>query len=544
VNQTRIVIFILSIAMVLVADIGPSVFLVHNPRVIADQNVDWWPMLQHDLAHSGYSSSTAPHTNRTRWTYETGTAGVMSSAAVEDGKVYVGSYDKRVYALNATTGSQVWNYTTGGGVTSSPAISEGTVYVGSDDGNVYALNATNGARIWNYTTGGGESSPAVAGGRVYVGSWDNQTYCLDTSTGTLVWNYTTGSYVFSSPAVVNGTVYIGSQDHNVYALDAANGALRWSYTTSSWVYSSPAVVGGVVYIGSADQNVYALNATNGVRIWNYTIDDSIMCSPAFADGVIFVDSRCDTYALNATTGVPIWIFTTHATLYSSIAVADGVAFFGGGEGKLYALNASTGALIWSYQTGDQFRSTPAVADGSVYVGSDKVYAFGPAHDVAVTDVACSKTVVGQGYGLDITVITADLGSYPETFNVTVYANTSAIFSQIVTLSSGNSTDITFTWKATGLVYGNYTIIACALPVLSEANITNNNFKYGLVSVTIPGDVDGNGKVDSNDSMLLTNAFDSRPTSSNWNPNADINGDGVSNILDAIILANHFNQHYP
>jgi hypothetical protein len=38
-------------------------------------------------------------------------------------------------------------------------------------------------------------------------------------------------------------------------------------------------------------------------------------------------------------------------------------------------------------------------------------------------------------------------------------------------------------------------------------------------------------------------FDSTPQSSKWNPNADINGDNFD-IYDAIILVDHFNQHYP
>jgi len=43
---------------------------------------------------------------------------------------------------------------------------------------------------------------------------------------------------------------------------------------------------------------------------------------------------------------------------------------------------------------------------------------------------------------------------------------------------------------------------------------------------------------------LANAYNSKPGSSNWNPNADINGDNAVDIYDAIILANHYNQHYP
>ena len=92
-----------------------------------------------------------------------------------NGIVYVGSFDDKVYALNASTGATVWTATTGGQVFSSPAVANGIVYVGSDDGNVYTLSATTGARIWTATPiGAMESSPAVANGIVYVGSDDGK----------------------------------------------------------------------------------------------------------------------------------------------------------------------------------------------------------------------------------------------------------------------------------------------------------------------------------------------------------------------------------
>ncbi len=65
-------------------------------------------------------------------------------AAVADGKVYVGSYDDNVYALNALTGALIWSFKTGDSVVSSPAVENGVVYVGSEDHKIYALNASDG----------------------------------------------------------------------------------------------------------------------------------------------------------------------------------------------------------------------------------------------------------------------------------------------------------------------------------------------------------------------------------------------------------------
>ena len=115
------------------------------------------------------------------------------------------NYNNRYYpvTVNMVNFSLLWNYTTENFVVSSPAVSNGIVYIGSHDNKTYALNATNGSLIWNYTTGNiVGSSPAVSNGIVYIGSDDNQIYALNASNGSKIWNYTTGNDVSSSPAEI------------------------------------------------------------------------------------------------------------------------------------------------------------------------------------------------------------------------------------------------------------------------------------------------------------------------------------------------------
>ena len=158
-----------------------------SPGLLGSQSTvdptDWWPMFHHALNHTGYSTSTrTPTTNQTLWNYTTG-SWVASSPAVVGGVVFVGSGDKKVYALNASNGDHIWNYTTDLPVYSSPAVADGKVYIGSGD--------------------------------VYVGPWNGKIYCLNASSGTVIWNYTTGSPVESSPAVAGGVVYVGSCDKSL-----------------------------------------------------------------------------------------------------------------------------------------------------------------------------------------------------------------------------------------------------------------------------------------------------------------------------------------
>ena len=338
---------------------------------------DDWTMFRHDAQHSGYSTSTAPSTNQTQWSFTTG-SDVYSSPAVADGKVYIGANDGKIYCLNAATGALIWTYKTGIDAR-SPAVADGRVYVGSWDDKVYCLDAATGASLWNFTTGGGVySSPAVAGGKVYVGSYDSKVYCINAITGAFIWSYTTGGLVYSSPAVADGKVYVGSRNGNLYCLNAVEGTLNWSYTTGGDIYSSPAVVAGRVYVGSDDTKVYCLNATTGESLWNCTTGDNVQSSPAVADSNVFVGSSDGrVYCLDAENGTFIWNYTT-GNVYSSPAVADGKVFVGSSN-KFYCLNAADGAFIWSYTTGSNVYSSPAVADGVVYVASTgrKVYAFSP-----------------------------------------------------------------------------------------------------------------------------------------------------------------------
>jgi len=56
-----------------------------------------------------------------------------------------------------------------------------------------------------------------------------------------------------------------------------------------------------------------------------------------------------------------------------------------------------------------------------------------------------------------------------------------------------------------------------------------------------GDINGDGVVNILDAILLAKAFSSKPGDSNWDPRADLNKDDVVNILDAIILSINFGK---
>src|ERR1039458_1179537 len=254
-----------------------------------------------------------------------------------------------------------WSWATQGQVDSSPAVANGGVYVGSDDGYLYALNASTGQQIWTAANTGApiQSSPAVANGVVYVGSLDNNLYAFNASTGQQLWSAPTGGPINSSPAVANGVVYVGSQDNNLYAFNAATGQRLWTAATGGSIASSPAVANGVVYVGSWDNNLYAFNAATGQLLWSAATREVIQSSPAVANGVVYVGSNDNNlYAFNAATSQLLWSAATGQVDQSSPAVANGVVYVGSWDFNLYAFNAATGQLLWSAATRGVIESRP------------------------------------------------------------------------------------------------------------------------------------------------------------------------------------------
>jgi hypothetical protein len=143
--------------------------------------------------------------------------------------------------------------------------------------------------------------------------------------------------------------------------------------------------------------------------------------------------------------------------------------------------------------------------------------------------------------MHINVTVTNQGDFTETFNVTVYANTPAIQTKTLTLISGNSTSIAFTWDTAGFAKGNYTISAYAWPVPGETDTADNRKQDGWVLISIYCDINGDGIVDISDILDTALAFGSTSGEPRWNPNCDLNDDGIVDISDILEVALHFGQ---
>ena len=381
--------FVIILVTISIVPLGASISVKNysNYKVqSAPLNMDWWPMFHNDANQNGFSTSSAPETNDVLWSYQTDYL-ITSSPNVLNGKVYIGSLDKKFYCFDMMNGNILWNFTTNGQITGSSAVGNGKVYFGSQDSTFYCLDADNGNQIWRFNTNFMiESSPTVKDDKVFFGSRDGSLYCLNADNGSLIWEYSVGNVIWTSPAVTDDRLYFGTVGGDFFCLDTLNGDFIWSYSTTSGIWSSPAVFNGSVYFGSNDDYVYCLDTDDGSLIWKYNTGGEVHSSPAIAYGNVYVGSSGQgLFCLNAETGDLVWQYLINNGIWSSPSVAENKIFYGndpccGTPAYFYCTDAFTGEKIWQFNIGGiiGMKSAPAIAAGKVFIGTGNgtVFAFG------------------------------------------------------------------------------------------------------------------------------------------------------------------------
>jgi hypothetical protein len=172
-------------------------------------------------------------------------------------------------------------------------------------------------------------------------------------------------------------------------------------------------------------------------------------------------------------------------------------------------------------------------------------------DIALTSLSLSRTVATPDHlvsgQVSINMTVANLGNTTETVTVTVFVNRTldakgnpvSFIALIATLNSlvlpsGASANVSTVWYTAGYLNGTYIVSANATIVSDDVNPANNMIK-GTVIISTIGDVNGDFLVDVTDYQLTKIAIPSMPGKSNWNPNADIDYNGLVEGRDFVIL---------
>jgi len=174
----------------------------------------------------------------------------------------------------------------------------------------------------------------------------------------------------------------------------------------------------------------------------------------------------------------------------------------------YTIKANATEVLGEIDTADNL-----FTDDTVTVSPE------PMHDVAVTDVT-SPAEVAEGDDASIDVDVSNPGDFEETFNVTLTYDTTLIKTEPITLASGNSTTISFTWNTTGVTPDTYTITAEAI-LSTDENLTNNE---ATTSITVSSEL---GSPVASFTFTPTEPITSQTVTFNASTSYDLDGTIVS-----------------
>jgi outer membrane protein assembly factor BamB len=252
------------------------------------------------------------------------------------------------------------------------------VFVGSSDHGLYALNAVDLSTIWRFETAGAvQGEPLYDRGddAVYFGSNDGALYKLRAADGQMLWRFASNAEITRRPLIHRGTLYCVNANDTLVAIDPQTGKMRWYRHRPPAAgmeisgYAGPAVLGDWVYAAFSDGTVMAYRASDGAEAWTAPVDLAADAQQA-RGGEDFRYLDIDTTPVVARVG------------------EDEMLFVASYEGGIYGLDAQSGARQWVNDAATGVTELtlwegPAKPRGAAARGGEPPGATGPVHRVLI-----------------------------------------------------------------------------------------------------------------------------------------------------------------
>lgn len=383
-----------------------------------------WPMYQINPSHNAVLSVPAL---RVEWQAGLGDR-INGGFAIEGTTLYAVSFDKKLYAIELTSGKIRWSFPTDDILMSTPVYSQGILIVGSghngflkpDDaasqvwgrpaGNTVFAYSLEGKPLWHFHTDGEDMpTPGIDRNTVVFGNGDAHAYALELATGKLKWRVPlAGAVTMASTAIDNGVAFISSCHNAPYfcetrALDVQSGRTLWT-NPNGGSDCSPAVADGLVFVNSNRNDdahyhtggtdvVAALDERTGQTRWTYESEPGPYTFPGtnerqiagtVAGGVLYqpIGNASRVIAFEASTGKILWNLRTWAGVKMSPLIAQGRVYFGDTGGVLYAVDASTGSVIHTSSFLQPFSSAPPlIAGDTIFAAAGSIIVAMPLSNV-------------------------------------------------------------------------------------------------------------------------------------------------------------------
>jgi alpha-tubulin suppressor-like RCC1 family protein len=341
-----------------------------------------------------------------------------------------------------------------------------------------------------------------------------------------------GSYVRIRGSTLTGVAAIAGGDRHTIALTTAGAVLAWGSNGAGQRNIPTAATSGVTAIAGGGWHNIALK-DGGVLAWGSnsrgqcTVPDAALSGvTAIAGGWVHTIALKEgrVLAWGAGTTLRRTVGEVEVNWGQSIvpaAALSGVTAIAGGDFHTIALTDSA-VLAWGNNGQDQC-TIPAAANSGV-----TAIAGGGYHTIALRVPApiIARVTPPQGPlagGTTITILGSDLGASPI---VRVGGN---LATSVTVTSPTSLTAIT----PPGSIAGS---VSVDVTTLGGTSSRPNAFTYE--SPLCPADLNGDGVVNSLDTMIVMIAFGNCPPSPTTCP-ADLNADGVVNAADVTIVVNAY-----
>lgn len=209
---------------------------------------------------------------------QTGVGQLWTTPLVDSGVAYFADLDHQLHAVRISDCSPVWaaspEFT--GGVVATPVLLNGSLYIGSFDKVFYAVDASSGLIASEFTADGWFwGTPATDGQRLYVPNVDGHIYGYEPGIG-VIWKYPDepdADPIVSRPVVINGQIFYGDDDGTLTVLDARTGEFQWDRKIGSKIRAPLTNSGDLLFIQTVDDLVSAIDITTKRMVWSRELED-------------------------------------------------------------------------------------------------------------------------------------------------------------------------------------------------------------------------------------------------------------------------------
>ena len=337
---------------------------------------DDWSMYLRDAARTAFTPKAVAPPGRIAWEFSLSDTRACTPPVVADGKIFFGSSDHHVYALDAASGQPFWKFRTGADVFSVPAVWNGVVVFGSNDRHIYGVDAATGEQKWKVELKSTVlSAPCIANGIAYVGSQDHRLLAIEAESGKTLWTFTATGNIVGAPAVKDGVVYFGSRDHLLYGLDQQTGTPKWTVKLSRDVLSAVSVHGSRVFGVDPLRGIVRLRTADGKPALANERFDTFLLPPGDDERVALVEPRAlRLMVVQSGSSSPLSEWAPDETTADPIIAGD-VLCLARGE-VVYGFSVRQRKFVWRVAAPDVVTAL-AAANGTLYfaTASPSVGAF-------------------------------------------------------------------------------------------------------------------------------------------------------------------------